>query len=99
MDNTGKNYIINMDESDEEYQPVVGEINNFSIEDCSSTDASSTCDVNPLEEYMGIFGNPFLHSIGIIMHNAESMMWTKEFILELLEEMMDDTYENMRNLE
>lgn len=54
---------------------------------------------NPLEEYMVIFGNPFHQTISLIMHNTESLMWEKEDVIALFEEMMDDTYENMRNIE
>lgn len=67
------------------------------FDDVSSVEIDS--ERNPLEDYMSIFGNPFHQTISLIMHNTESLMWEKEDVIALFEEMMDDTYENMRYIE
>lgn len=73
--------------------------NSSQFDDVSSVEYSDEREQNPLEDYMAIFGNPFHQTISLIMHNTESLMWEKEDVIALFEEMMDDTYENMRNIE
>ena len=67
-------------------------------EDCisvSSLNVESHYDMNVLEEYMSMFGNPYGQTAKIIIKNVRSLKWSKEEIISLFEEMLDDVYENL----
>jgi hypothetical protein len=53
-------------------------------------------DMNVLEEYMSLFGNPFQQNVKDVLKNVESLCWPKEEILNLFDEMLDETYANFR---
>ena len=67
-------------------------------EDCisvSSLNVESHYDMNVLEEYMSLFGNPYGQRAKTIIKNVKSLNWSKEEIVSLFEEMLDDVYENL----
>lgn len=67
-------------------------------EDCisvSSLNVESHYDMNVLEEYMSLFGNPYGQTAKTIIKNVRSLKWSKEEIISLFEEMLDDVYENL----
>ena len=67
-------------------------------EDCisvSSLNVESHYDMNVLEEYMSLFGNPYSQTSKTIIKNVKSLEWRKEEIVSLFEEMLDDVYENL----
>lgn len=54
-------------------------------------------DLNILEEYMSLFGNPYNQTVKTVLTNVRSLMWPNEEIENLFIEMMDETYENIMN--
>ena len=67
-------------------------------EDCisvSSLNVESPYDMNVLEEYMSLFGNPYSQTSKTIIKNVRSLKWRKEEIVSLFEEMLDEVYENL----
>ena len=67
-------------------------------EDCisvSSLNVESHYDMNVLEEYMSLFGNPYGQKAKIIIKNVKSLKWSKEEIASLFEEMLDEVYGNL----
>jgi hypothetical protein len=61
----------------------------------SSLNVESHYDMNVLEEYMSLFGNPYGQTSKTIIKNVRSLKWRKEEIVSLFEEMLDDVYENL----
>jgi len=61
----------------------------------SSLNVESHYDMNVLEEYMSLFGNPYSQTSKTIIKNVKSLEWRKEEIVSLFEEMLDDVYENL----
>lgn len=57
---------------------------------------NSHYDMNVLEEYMSLFGNPFQQNVKDVLKNVETLCWPKEEILNLFDEMLDETYANFR---
>ena len=67
-------------------------------EDCisvNSLNVESHYDMNVLEEYMSLFGNPYGQTAKTIIKNVKSLKWRKEEIVSLFEEMLDEVYENL----
>ena len=67
-------------------------------EDCisvSSLNVESHYDMNVLEEYMSLFGNPYGQKAKTIIKNVKSLKWSKEEIASLFEEMLDEVYGNL----
>lgn len=67
-------------------------------EDCisvNSLNVESHYDMNVLEEYMSLFGNPYGQTAKTIIKNVRSLKWSKEEIVSLFEEMLDEVYENL----
>ena len=73
-------------DTEKEYETVI--INDFS---------DSNYDMNVLEEYMSLFGNPYNQTVKTVIQNVKRLMWPNEEIQKLFEEMMDETYENIMN--
>ena len=61
----------------------------------SSLNVESHYDMNVLEEYMSLFGNPYSQTSKTIIKNVKSLEWRKEEIVSLFEEMLDEVYENL----
>ena len=61
----------------------------------SSLNVESHYDMNVLEEYMSLFGNPYGQTSKTIIKNVRSPKWRKEEIVSLFEEMLDEVYENL----
>jgi len=51
--------------------------------------------MNVLEEYIGLFGNPYNQTMAEIIANVNSLEWPKEEILNLFNELLDETYEHL----
>ena len=68
---------------------------NEDIISISSLNVESHYDMNVLEEYMSLFGNPYSQTSKTIIKNVKSLEWRKEEIVSLFEEMLDDVYENL----
>lgn len=65
----------------------------------SDSEDMSHYDMNVLEEYMSLFGNPYTQTTSKIISNVKSLLWPDEEIMALFEEMLDDTYENLTELD
>ena len=65
------------------------------FESVSSGPVEGHYDMNVLEEYMSLFGNPFAQTTKLIIENVKGLKWPKEEIVSLFEEMLDETYENL----
>ena len=65
------------------------------FESVSSGPFEEHYDMNVLEEYMSLFGNPYAQTSKTIIENVKGLKWPKEEIVNLFEEMLDEVYENL----
>lgn len=56
----------------------------------SDTEGSSHYDMNALEEYTSLFGNPFIQTTKEVIYNAKSLSWPNTEIIRLFDEMLDE---------
>ena len=60
-----------------------------------SEDEFQQYSMNVLEEYIGLFGNPYNQTMAEIIANVNNLEWPKEEVLNLINELLDETYENL----
>ena len=60
-----------------------------------SEDEFQQYSMNILEEYIGLFGNPYNQTMAEIIANVNNLEWPKEEVLNLINELLDETYENL----
>lgn len=60
-----------------------------------SSDEEKLYDMNVLEEYESLFGDPMKHNVEKILKNVTDLCWPKEEIVDLLEELLVLYYENV----
>ena len=60
-----------------------------------SEDEFQQYSMNVIEEYIGLFGNPYNQTMAEIIANVNNLEWPKEEVLNLINELLDETYENL----